>query len=168
MRSLKRINYKAGAERAASPLDLSPSARVHVPPPLRESTIGLDDIIVSTGLMCLSPADSGIPLVCIPAGNGHSDRCRLLASVVDNPLYGVMPTLDSANEGLYADVPNVWIGDSESTMGSPDSGYSAFGSNMTGYRDGALVNDTYMETYPDVLDNDTPDANAVSSADVSI
>ena len=80
------------SERAASPA-ASPTSTLQVAevaPRLRASTIGLDDIFISAGLMCLRPADSGIPLVCVPGAQGHADGWRPLASVVSNPIYGVI------------------------------------------------------------------------------
>jgi thioesterase domain-containing protein len=56
----------------------------------RASTIGLDDTFTSSGLMCLRPADSGVLLVCVPAGSGHADGYRPFARVVDNPIYAAI------------------------------------------------------------------------------
>jgi len=82
---------------AAGPITLPPPGAQHVAPS-RVSTIGLDDIFVSSGLTCMRPADCGIPLVCVPAGNGHADGYRPLASVIENPIYGaIQPHLQSGS-----------------------------------------------------------------------
>jgi len=54
------------------------------------SLIGLNDLFVSIGLMCLCPASSGVPLLCVPSAIGHADIYKGLSSVVNVPIYGAI------------------------------------------------------------------------------
>jgi len=54
------------------------------------SVVGLDEVHVSAHLTRLTATAAGTPLFCIPAGMGHADGYKPLASVVKNPLYAII------------------------------------------------------------------------------